>query len=236
MNQLKELELVDYLLLDYLVFYPLPFFVLFKSERLNKPAIDLDVEEIALQITCLSKNNFIVISTENGRTLKLSVKEIYSLLKQAIDYNSYTKGLINLKKKLLAPKKFIYSTIRLTNLGVERWEHFFEPDWSKYCSESEIFGEIGGEHRIIFEACSKKVIQEMSSITLKYLTSYSSKWKVIKPWKPFYWKEFELGHALELSFLENGMDIESSLEDTKTIYTLRKWKKEWNQNWLEGLY
>jgi hypothetical protein len=236
MSQLTKFELANYLLLDYLVLYPIPFFVLFKSERLNKPAINLDIQEIALHVTFLCENNLIIISDENGKTLKLSKKEICFLLKQAFDYHSYTKESISLKEKLIAPPKFIYPTIELTNLGVERWEHFFEPDWSRYCSESEFFGEIGGERKIVFEALGKGVIQEMNSITLKYTTPYSSKWTPVKPWKPFYWKEFKLGHVLELSFLENGMDIELSSEDTEKIYALRKWKKQWKQNWLEGLY
>jgi len=236
MSKLKKLDLVDYLLLDYLILYPIPFFVLFKPERLNKPSIDLDLQEIAKHVNFLSKSGLIVTSDKNDRMLKLSVKETDSLLTEAFDYNVYMELLEDSKNKLIAPERFSYPRIKLTNLGVEVWEHFFEPNWSTFCLESEWFGEMGGNRKIILEAGRQELIQEVSSIMLKYIHLYSSKWEEIKPWKPFYWKEFEQGYALEFSFLENGMDLEYSSEDNQKTDTLRKWRKEWKPTWLEGLY
>ena len=233
---MKKLGLLDDLLLDYMVFYPIPFFALFNPERLNKPAIGLNIEAISSHLALLSKNDLIVISAENGKRLELSEKTIYFVLKQAFGYHQHASRLTNLRKRLFVPKKFIYPMMSLTRSGAEEWERFFKPDWSKFCLESESFGEIGGKRKIVFEAQNKDVVQESSYMTLKYITSYSSKWEEIRPWKPFYWKKFELGHALEISFLEDGMDIEFSSEDTEKLRKLRKWKKEWNQNGLEGLY
>jgi len=235
--KLKGLKLIDYLLLDYMALSPIPFFILFKSERINKPDIDLSITEIALHINFLNKNKLISILDENDEILKLSKKTIYSILKQAYYYNHYTQKNISLQERVIAPKKNIYPRLLLTDLGVERWEDFFKPDWSKYCSETEFFSEkIDGECKVVYEALNKKVIQKMNFLSLKYETPYLSEWKTIKPWKPFYWKKFELGYALELSFLENNVDIEYLSEDVEKIHILRKWKKEWKHNYLEGLY
>ncbi|OJT19329.1 hypothetical protein BO221_36720 [Archangium sp. Cb G35] len=104
-----------------------------------------------------------------------------------------------------SPDRFVY---RLTPRGGEAWEHYAQPDWSRYIDagwdrEPEI---------CVIEAASREAAEEEYQRHERSGNEYrplpeSKHGEVLRPWWATYWKVLPAGYRLRYAWVSRQLDV-----------------------------
>ncbi|OQW91339.1 MAG: hypothetical protein BWK78_04930 [Thiotrichaceae bacterium IS1] len=223
-----ELELVDYLLLDYVSESWTSVTAFFGSHTglfFNKPAHEIPTrQEIADRIIALTNFGLFSLVERKKPKSRWHVKEV-NFDSRALYH--YTQQEYQREKRYGRRPGFPRVNIQLTPTGGKVWEEQFQPHWEKYHLSTT------DENLTIVQAGSKNFLVEVLNSYQEQQARFEKPigqlyLQELRPWAAVYWKILPLGYQTYFKTIGGATEFYTQNE-------LRTWRYQWGNTLREGL-